>query len=119
MDGVVVVRPAAAWSDPGSVLFKQVPAVHLVDVAPRQAVERLARELGGTRALEPFPHGRTMSLDQPQGPVLDLVNAIVRAHGEMTWALAPRTGPDATEEGYRYTLTLEVMGGSGVGFPVR
>jgi hypothetical protein len=60
-----------------------------------------------------------MSLDLPQGTVLDLANAIVRAHGELTWALAPEPPLDGARVGYKYTFTFTAMGGSGIGFGAR
>ena len=119
MDGVVVVRSATAWSDPDSLFFRLVPPVQLTDVSPQAAIERVARELGHPQPLGGIPHGPRISVDQPQGSVLDLVNAILRAHGEMTWELAPETHPDSVRQGYRYTLTFGVMGGGGLGFAVR
>lgn len=46
MQGVIVVRPAAAWHDPESILFRLVPPVRLSNVHPQTAIERVARELG-------------------------------------------------------------------------
>jgi hypothetical protein len=51
--------------------------------------------------------------------VLDLANAIVRAHGELTWTLEPAPPLDRAAVEYRYTLTCGVMGGTGVGFGAR
>lgn len=118
MHGVIVVRPAAAWRDPDNLLFRLVPPVQLTEVLPGEAVGRVARELGHPSPLT-MPRGALISLNQPQGTLLDLVNALIRAHGEMMWDLTPETDPATIQQGYRHTLTFFVMGGSGTGFAVR
>lgn len=118
MQGVIVVRPAAAWHDPESILFRLVPSVRLANVSPQAAIDRVAQALGFQPVLAGFADGKTISLDQPQGTVLDLVNAMLRAHGEITWALTP-SDPDAKRAGYRYYLFFHAMGGGGIGIPLR
>ena len=118
MEGVIVIRPATSWTDPDHALFRIVRPVRLIDVSPQDAVQRLARELGYPHPLS-FPGGKLLTLDLPQGTVLDLANAIVRAHGELTWTLEPEPPLDGARAGYRYTFTFSVMGGSGLGFGAR
>jgi hypothetical protein len=60
-----------------------------------------------------------LSLDLPQGTVLELANAIVRAHGELTWALGAEPPLDGAAVGYTHTLTFSLMGGIGLGFGAR
>jgi len=118
MNGVIVIRPAAAWNDAQSLLFRVVEPIHLIDVAPNEALQRIAREVG-------YPHpisgisGKPLSLDLAQGTVLDLANAIARAHGELTWALSDEPPLDGAAVGYTSTLTFSVMGGIGFGFGAR
>jgi hypothetical protein len=119
MNGVVVIRPTASWNDPESLLFRLVPAVQMHDVAPLQAMERLARALGHGDPLGAIPLGRPLSVDTPAGTVLDLLNAMVRAHGELSWTLEPEEPAAARRSGYPYTLTFGVMGGGGMGVGVR
>lgn len=118
MGGVIAVRPVSAWNDSNSLLFRQVAPVQLTDVSPQAAVLRVAQVLGRAEPLS-FPDGRPLSVDLPEGTVLDLVNAILRAHGELTWELTPETNREAVRQGYRYTLSFGVMGGGGVGFALR
>ena len=118
MDGVIVIRPTASWNDPQSLLFRLVPGERMHDVSPQEAVERLARQLGHNGRLVGIPGGKLLSIDAPQGTVLDFANTIVRAHGEMIWTLEPTTRLGASA-GYRYTFNFGTMGGGGLGFEVR
>jgi hypothetical protein len=118
LEGVIVIRPVASWTDPNHALFRIVGPVRMIDVSPQEAVQRLARELGYPHPLS-FPGGKSLTLDLPQGSVLDLANAIVRAHGELTWTLEPEPPLDGAKMGYKYTFTFSVMGGSGLGFGAR
>jgi hypothetical protein len=119
MEGVIVIRPTVVWNDPDSVFFRLVPSVQMDDVSPQEAIERVARELGYSSPLGGIPHGKRLSIHAPQGSLLDLVNAVLRAHGELTWTLEPETPADAERSGYRYRLTFGVMGGGGLGVGVR
>jgi hypothetical protein len=116
MHGVIVIRPAAAWYDPESLLFRPVPPIEMIDVLTGEAIARLGRELGREDAAA-FPETRRISLDLPPGTILDFANAIVRAHGELTWTLAP-TEPDGVLS-YPYVLTFGIVGGGGGGVGVR
>ncbi len=119
MDGVIVIRPTASWNDPGSLFFRIVPEVQMHDASPQEAIERLARELGNSGPLGSIPNGKPLSIDAPRGTVLDLLNAIVRAHGELFWSLEPAKPAAAARSGYPYTLVFGVMGGGGLGIVVR
>ena len=118
MDGVIVIRPTASWNDPQSLFFRLVPGERMHDVSPQEAVERLARQLGHDDRLVGIPGGKLLSIDAPQGTVLDFANTIVRTHGEMIWTLEPTTRLGASA-GYRYTFNFGTMGGGGLGFEVR
>ena len=118
LPGVIVIRPAVAWRDPDSVLFRLVPAVEMTDTSLTDAVSRVARFMGHPSPIV-MPSGTTISLNQPQGTVLDLVNAVVRAHGEMFWELRRETEPSVIQQGYRYVFTFFMMGGHGKGFAMR
>ena len=120
MDGVIVIRPVAAWNDGANLLFTMVPPVRMIDTTLQKAVERLALEVGDPRPVSNIS-GKVLSLDLPQGTVLDLANAILRAHGELAWTLEPESEPplDGVRSGYRYTFMFSIMGGGGLGFGVR
>ena len=119
MDGVIAIRPVRSWNDAESMLFRRVTSVQLTDVPPQDAVERLARQLGYAQRIG-FPSGKLLSVDIRDGTTLDLLNAILREHGGMTWTLRA-ADPDeyAARSGYRYTLSLTLSGGRGIGFGVR
>jgi hypothetical protein len=118
-DGVVVLRPSIAWNDPYHPLFKVVTNVKLDDVPAFRAMQTLLKALGGSdRSAVNFPDTRRVSVHVAQGSVLDLINAIVRSHGEMSWHWQERTakGP-ARFASMRHTLMFH-FGGSGRGFDV-
>jgi hypothetical protein len=119
MDGVVVIRPAAAWNDAANLLFRMVAPIRMIDVPAQQAIQRLAREVGYQHPLGDAFGGNRVTLDLPQGTVLDLANAIVRTHGELTWTLDAEPPLDGARAGYRYTFMFSVMGGGGSGFGAR
>jgi hypothetical protein len=121
MDGVIVIRPVTAWGDADSMLFRLVGPVQMQDVSLQEAIERLARELGYASPLGSIPAGSRLSLDLPQGTVLEFANAILRAHGELTWTLVPEPPPfrGQPRSPYSSVLTWGVMGGGGLGFGVR
>ncbi len=117
--GVIVVRPATAWNDLENVLARPTPAVRLIDVTPQAAVEALAKHLNHPSPIAGIPNGTPLSIDEPPGTVLDLANAILRAHGELWWELSPATDTDSIRTDYRYGLTIGAFGGGGFGIGVR
>jgi FtsX-like permease family len=92
-----VSRPSpavAGFADPQCrlawrVFFRLVPPVRMTDVTLQEAIERLARQVGYGHPLGGIPAGKPLSIDLPQGTVLDFANAILRAHAELTWTLEP------------------------------
>jgi hypothetical protein len=119
MDGVIAIRPVRSWNDAESILFRRVTSIQLTEVPPQEVVERLARVLGYEHRIG-FPSGKLLSVDIREGTVLELLNAILREHGEMTWTLQAAQPEDhAARSGYPYTLSLSLNGGRGIGFGVR
>lgn len=82
MDGVVVIRPKSAWTDPHSALFTLVKNVHLEDARTERAVLAAvsAFRTPPKGTLGTFPDGNRFSVDLPVGTSLDLLNAVIRAH---------------------------------------
>jgi hypothetical protein len=120
MDGVIVVRPVAAWSDAGSALFALTPPVKLDDARTVEAVTAAAVALGRSpKDLVTFPDGRRLSLDVRGGTMLDLLNGIVRAHGEMYWTYTPADKEDTKRTGLSHTLMFGIFDGVGMGVLVR
>ena len=119
-DGMVVIRPASAWSDPADPLFALVPEVHLEDVPMTEAVGKVLTALGAAdHAVSSFPDTKTVSLSVGRGTALDLLTALVKAHGSLTWTLEDGDPDQIRATGLRHRLTLGVPGGVGLGVPVR
>jgi hypothetical protein len=116
-DGVIVMRPVDAWNDPASLLNTPVDAVSLHDMAATEIFGVLSRMVGGSG-----PPGQGLgdterfSVEIPaNSTLLHALNAIVRAHGTLTWAMTPSMTRDAS-----FPTTLSVLiGSTGVGFGIR
>jgi hypothetical protein len=117
-DGVIVLRPATAWLDPLHPLFQLVTNLRLDDVPASKAIGAFAALFGGP-GLANFPDTRRFSVEVGQGSGLDVLNAIVRSHGEMSWhwkelsASEQRAQPFSPKK--RYEVTFWVFGGGGRG----
>jgi hypothetical protein len=123
VDGVIVIRPTTAWLDPGDPLFRIVRAIRLDNVTVSKALAALREALGGSITPSPVSDTRTFSIDVPAGrTVLDVLTAISRAHGELSWAWEETSADDLSRSpgDYRYRLWVTIPAGgirSGVGFP--
>lgn len=115
MDGVIVFRPVTAWNDPNDPLFRLLPSVQFHDVPTSKAIGGLISLLGGPDSAA-FPDTRTVSVDVPSGSMLELLNAFVRAHGELTWEWAEFATRDIRMRGGRHSLTWYRFAGSGSGW---
>jgi len=73
LDGVVVVRPVAAWRDPSHPLLRPMQAVRLEDARLAEAVD---------------PWRLEAESDPAEGTLLDRLNATARARGQYHWILA-------------------------------
>jgi hypothetical protein len=120
MNGVIVVRPVTAWSDGESPLFALAPPVRLDGARSAEAVAAAAVAMGRQPTeLVAFPDGRRVSVDLQGGTMLDLLNAIVRSHGELCWTYTPADRADAQRTGLSHTLSFGVFNGVGTGVLVR
>ena len=120
VNGVVVIRAAAAWGDAGDLLFSLVSNIELQDATMTEALRRVMAALGG---LDPrhttFPDSRSVSLSFPHGTVLELLTALAKAHGALVWTLADAEPEEIRATGLRHRLTVGVAGGVGVGLLIR
>jgi hypothetical protein len=109
--GVVVLRPAKAWLDGDNPLFQLVPSVEVQDAPTSKVLGLVYKVLSGNRHPSGFPDTRTFSVDAPKGTLLDLLNAVVRAHGELAWSWAeiPPSEKDQRRLGYRHRLNFWLM----------
>ena len=100
VDGVVVIRPAAAWADANHPLHRAVPPVVLNTVTFAGAVDGILKATG--QYTQPYAN-RTedtrFSLDFPGGSLLELLAGIVRAHGTFSWSLTGLGGPQLNLQG--------------------
>jgi hypothetical protein len=120
VDGVVVIRPAAAWGDAGDVLFSLVSNVELQDATMTEALRKIMSALDG---LDPrfstFPDSRSVSLSVPQGTALELLTALAKAHGSLVWTIEDAEPDEVRATGRRHRLTLGVAGAVGLGVLIR
>jgi hypothetical protein len=122
MNGVIVFRPVEAWADPYDPLFRLFPSVRLDDVPGSEAVglvrSRLRAPEPATDKLSEFSDSRHFSIDLPQATMLDLLNAVVRSHGELTWDLSDVPSIRLIPAGYKHTMTFHNFHGTGIAFDV-
>ena len=95
VDGVIVVRPAAAWAEGrGHLLNRRVPAFELSSVHLSAALDLILQTADPAlsyphRAADPNgrPIDRLVTIAFPGGTVMDALNAAARAHGNTMWLL--------------------------------
>jgi hypothetical protein len=113
VDDVVVFRPIESWNDPTHPLSRLVDPVSLVDVPFADAVHKILEILGAPNPPALFPDTRRVRLHSPPGTILDLLCALVRAHGDLTWVYG-EAEPDAQRvTGLRHSLMLLTPNGGG------
>ncbi len=100
MNGVIVVRPKAAWADPRNPLNQPVTNVTLQDVSLFGALNRVCQLLYGaevgTPSYDPYASSNTLSAKVEQGGVLDVLNAIVAASDGANWRVMYRAPQEPT-----------------------
>jgi hypothetical protein len=120
LDGVIVLRPVAAWSDPTDPLFRLVPGVDLQATASRMVGAAVCAVGGPAGSGKCLLDGRVFSVDVPGGTLLDLFNAIARAHGELAWAWKETADAERRLNfGFPYRVTWSIFrqGGCGLAIP--
>jgi hypothetical protein len=121
MDGVLVMRTRGAWTSRRDVLNQPVRDVDWPDLDVIAAFNRIARLLYPASPHDAFEgmtgtHNRPFSVHVREGTLLDVLDAAVRADGELGWAVAYGAAPNPT----RFTLTLGHYGnGPMLGWPER
>jgi len=95
-NGVIVLRPSAAWSDRDNALYRSVGSIRFADVGAADVL-RIVAGLFGENLLasqrDDMRDPQRFSLDLPPGTILDALNGIVRAHGQLAWSLEPHAPP--------------------------
>jgi hypothetical protein len=95
MNGVIVVRPSAAWSDVSHFLASPVAAFSATDTDMAQALAAISQPLGD-RVLGPHyrgwaasrKHARSFAIRFEGGTLLDALNAVVRPRGDLGWTVS-------------------------------
>lgn len=118
-NGVIVLRPVNAWLASDNPLFQLVPAVQLQHVPASKAIAKVSALLSAPHQTE-FPDTRAFSVDVPRGTLFDLLNAISRAHGELSWAWEeiPADEKNLISQGLRHRITFSVRRGVAHGHAV-
>lgn len=120
ISGVIVVRPVVAWNDSLDFLHRKV-SVTFTDQNIAGALTAVLNSVGrdqfhGERTLTTAQANRKFSLPVTVGSVLDVLNAIVRTHGELQWAVSYCKQEHVTEYAI---LLLHTFDGAGIaGRPV-
>jgi hypothetical protein len=90
--GVAVLRAVGAWTDRDNPLHRTVAAIRFADAgvndALRIVVALFGQELHRSQRTN-LGNPRRFTLDVPPGTVLEALNAIVRAHGALSWGVEP------------------------------
>jgi hypothetical protein len=116
VDGVILVRPAAAWQNDAHFLHGIIERfVH--DGLTPEAAYKLVRGSFGARAFTQRHIGPDPSRDGTFGvrlerpaPLLEVLTEIARSHGHLLWAIE-YCGAEATPEASRLTFDTLVPGG--------
>src|SRR3954471_22760879 len=91
VEGVPVVRPAEAWSDPSGFLERAVSVV-FTDQNVGGALTAILNAVGsgefqGQRDLTTADGNRRFSISAQSSSLAGVLNAVVRAHGRLMWAV--------------------------------
>ena len=117
VNGVLVIRPLAAVTDPDDPLNRPVSNVAWTDVSVPQALNGVIALLAGSppEATDTAFDDRTFSVSVPSGTVLDVLTAAARAHGALMWST-----PDTTQRAGQPGLSIGVatFSGRGIGATV-
>jgi hypothetical protein len=117
--GVLVIRTRLAWTTPHGVLSLPVRNIDWRDVDAVEAFNRVALLLYPDSAHPPFEglaisRTRLLTVHLDQGTMLDLLNAVARADGQLGWSIVYGESSSAK----RVTLTIGHYGnGPSYGWP--
>jgi len=107
LDGVVVIRPVTAWTDPANPLARRVEATRFLNEPIGKVLRAALNAAGQPTSHDVFPDSKRMWLDAPPGTALDLLNAVVRAHGGLYWTFAPPDLDPAVTVPMRHRLLFQ------------
>jgi len=118
MGGVIVVRPTDAWTDFDDPLSKRVDMVRLENATVSEAIDAVLSVFGSFARRAPLGDVRRITVHLPGATRLDLLNAIVRAHGELCWQWEGLAQRDPYAPEYSHSVSFTLFGGAGLGFAV-
>jgi hypothetical protein len=120
MDGVIVFRPRQAWGDALDPLFLPVRDVQLQRVTLSTVLGLIASVLKSRdHATNYIADTKRISIEMPAGSLLDLLNAVAKSHGQLTWQFDEMSpGDQRSSGGRRHVVTLSIFGGGGYGIMV-
>lgn len=85
IDGIVILRPRTAWSDSNDALNRPMPSPFVLsDVDMTATVDILAH---GAETWQWPPRGKLISVSLERATFMEVLNAVVRAHGRASWSL--------------------------------
>jgi hypothetical protein len=116
-NGVIVIRPVAAWTAADNPLNLEIPGFATRDRNMRGALGAFgAIVLGLVPSAKPDPEEpteflrRTFNVTTRTGPAIDALDDIIRAHGALNWMASYRRKPASGD-----TLSVLMFGFDGVG----
>jgi hypothetical protein len=116
--GVIVVRPVIAWTSTAGTLDIPVGPVTLEQATRDDALHVLAQIFGAVSGEPPLRNIRRFSLDVPaETPLLQFLNAVVRAHGNLCWTVDMPTQAPGLPQYEKFSIALDgepLSGGFGV-----
>jgi hypothetical protein len=113
LDGVLVLRPSASWSDSAHPLLRPVKSVRLQNATVGQAIGMITSLLGRKEPIGPMLDSRRFSVVLTRGSILDLLNAVAKAHGGLSWMWEEHSARERKETGCRYALNVAMFGTGG------
>jgi hypothetical protein len=91
IEQVAVVRPVKAWTDSGNLLNQPIRDVAWENLTAEQALANVGRLLSRRQAFPGPPgqghDGRLLSVRVQSGSIVDVLNAVVRVHGDLMWSV--------------------------------
>ena len=135
IDGVIAIRPYDAWRDPKDPLNHPLPRVIANNRPTSEVIGLIWTLVGRPFDWTGFPETRPISIDVSNGTLVDVLNAVVRAHGNMTWEWKEYSEAEREEHvariktslpklrkvppAPRYQLMFTIAGRSGMGWDVQ
>lgn len=117
-DGMLLIRPVDAWNQKANFLNEPVGGIEERQQRPIAIVRRLYDRRGlsivsSSGGVIGNPTARTSDLDQgisvalPSPTVLDVLNAVVKSHGQLSWMVASVRAPEGLKNSCVYLITFD------------